>query len=135
CGCGGVHDCLPLHLRHRRRHVHLFPILKMPAETTTPIAKPPPTPMLASPATAAPVETRFVNAMRLSARCWLLVAAIVFLVEMATPPVWKKIERFDTGPDYRLPYTLSRDYWLYERRLGQIPQTNIVVIGDSVIWG
>lgn len=80
-------------------------------------------------------ETRFVNAVRLSARQWLAVAAIVAVVLLATPWVWKKVERFDPGPDYRIPYALSKDYWLYERRLDRITPTNIAVIGDSVIWG
>lgn len=81
------------------------------------------------------LETRFVNAMRLSPRQWLAVAIVVTFVLLATPWLWKKIERFDTGPDYRIPYPLSKDYWLYERRLEQITPTNIAVIGDSVIWG
>ena len=80
-------------------------------------------------------ETRFVNAMRLSARQWLIVAALLALVLPATPWWWKKVERFDTGPDYRIPYPLSKDYWLYQRRLERIRQTDIAVIGDSVIWG
>jgi len=80
-------------------------------------------------------ETRFVNAMRLSARQWLAVAAFVTVVLLATPWLWKKAERFDTSSDYRIPYPLSNDYWLYERRLGRITPTNIAVLGDSVIWG
>ncbi|MHB8521589.1 MAG: hypothetical protein ACYDH9_12640 [Limisphaerales bacterium] len=77
-----------------------------------------------------------VNEVRLSARQWGLAAAIVALIAILTPRVWTKIERFDTGRDYRIPYPLSRDYWLYERRLGQVadPQ-KIVVLGDSVVWG
>jgi len=87
--------------------------------------------------TALPVaaEIRFVNGMRLSAGHWLAAASIVAIVVLATPWLWRKVERFDTGPDYRIPYTLSKDYWLYEQRLRQITPTNIVVIGDSVIWG
>jgi hypothetical protein len=80
-------------------------------------------------------DTRFVNGMRLNARHWLAVAAIVASVLLATPWLWKKVERFDAGADYRIPYSLSKDYWLYERRLEQINPTNIAVIGDSVIWG
>lgn len=77
-----------------------------------------------------------VNEVRLSARQWGLATAIVALIVVLTPRVWTKIERFDTGRDYRIPYPLSRDYWLYERRLGQVadPQ-KIVVLGDSVVWG
>ncbi|HEY0549150.1 MAG TPA: hypothetical protein VGF13_06075, partial [Verrucomicrobiae bacterium] len=91
----------------------------------------------ATPATNAPaaLETRFVNAMRLNTRHWFAVAAIVAVVLLAAPRLWKKIERFDTAADYRIPYSLSKDYWLYERRLQRIPPTNIAVIGDSVIWG
>src|SRR5262245_60599749 len=93
---------------------------------TTPPGLPPP-PYLAA--------TRFVNAMRLTARQWLAVAAIVGVVLLATPWLWKKVERFETGPDYRVPYSLSKDYWLYERRLQRLAPTNVVVVGDSVIWG
>src|SRR5215218_10002889 len=87
------------------------------------------------PSIPAAAEIRFVNAMRLSARQWLAVAAIVATVLVATPMVWKRIERFETGPDYRIPYALSKDYWLYERRLERLTPTDIVVVGDSVIWG
>lgn len=77
----------------------------------------------------------FVNEVRLNARHWVVVFGILLLVVTLTPPLWKKLERFDTGPDYRIPYVLSKDYWLYQRRLERIAPTNIVVLGDSVIWG
>jgi hypothetical protein len=83
----------------------------------------------------AAVETRFVNGMRLVVRHWLAVALVVTTVLAGTPWLWKKIERFDTGPDYRIPYALSKDYWLYERGLQRMTPANIPVIGDSVIWG
>lgn len=77
-----------------------------------------------------------VNEMRLNARQWLSVLGVVGLVVLLTPRVWEKIERFDTGSDYRIPYNLSKDYWLYGRRLRQVAEPGtIVVIGDSVIWG
>jgi hypothetical protein len=99
----------------------------MANETTTA------TPMTAPPPVA--LETRFVNAMRLGTRQWLAVIIVVTFVLLATPWLWKKVEHFDAGPDYRIPYPLSKDYWLYERRLERITPTNIAVIGDSVIWG
>lgn len=76
------------------------------------------------------------NEVRLSARQWA--TAFVFLLAgtLLTPWLWKKVERFDTGPDYRLPYALSKDYWLYQRRLQRITDPSaIVVLGDSVVWG
>src|SRR5436190_8048112 len=84
---------------------------------------------------AVAVETRFVNAVRLDGRLWLAAAAIVAVVLLATPWAWKKVERFETGSDYRIPYALSKDYWLYERRLQRITPTNVLMIGDSVVWG
>ena len=84
--------------------------------------------------TAAP-EPPFVNEMRLNARHWTVAFGILAIVTLLTPPLWKKIERFEPSRDYRIPYPLSKDYWLYERRLHQITPTNIAVIGDSVIWG
>jgi hypothetical protein len=46
------------------------------------------------------------------------------------------VEKFDVGRDYRIPYTLSKDYWLYQRRLKETTtKDNILVLGDSVVWG
>lgn len=106
----------------------------MAAETTIATPTSPPTSRVAVPSPAA-LDTRFVNAMRLKGRCWLAVAAIVALLALLIPPIWKKAERFDAGPNYRVPYSLSRDYWLYERWLQRVSATNVVVIGDSVVWG
>ncbi len=76
------------------------------------------------------------NEVRLNARQWLISLALVLLVLLLVPRHWVKSERFDTGPDYRIPYDLSKDYWLYGRWLRQEadPQ-KIVLLGDSVVWG
>ncbi len=81
------------------------------------------------------METVFVNEMRLNARQWLVVGGIVLAFVLLAPRVWQAAERFDTGPDYRIPYSLSKDYWLYQRRLEELPASRAVLIGDSVIWG
>ncbi len=74
--------------------------------------------------------------MQLSLRQWAIVLAIVALMLVATPSLWKQIERFDTGADYRIPYQLSNDYWLFDWRLQKIADPDpIVVLGDSVVWG
>lgn len=76
------------------------------------------------------------NAMRLSLGQWATVLAIVALIAVATPRLWKRIERFDSGADYRIPCQLSNDYWLFDWRLQKIAgATPIVVLGDSVVWG
>ena len=81
-------------------------------------------------------ETRMVNEMRLDARQCALALALILLAVWLTPPLWKGVERFPTGPDYRIPYDLSKDYWLYERRLqDKIAPRDIVMLGDSVVWG
>ena len=85
--------------------------------------------------TTGTADTPFVNEMRLNARQWATVLGIVLVFVLLTPRLWKKLERFETGPDYRLPYALSKDYWLYERRAAQFTPTHIVVLGDSVMWG
>jgi hypothetical protein len=87
----------------------------------------------AAQATDAPFSS---NEVRLGIREWLFTLVIVVLVMLLTPPLWERIERFDTGPDYRLPYSLSKDYWLYGRRLRQVCDANhVIVLGDSVVWG
>ena len=81
-------------------------------------------------------ETTFVNEFRLNTRNWLLAIAIILVVVFLTPRIWVRIERFDAGQDYRIPYQLSRDYWLYQQRLTQkIDPNQILVLGDSVVWG
>ena len=76
------------------------------------------------------------NEVRLSVWQWLAVALALLLVAQSIPRLWEKLERFDTRPDYRIPYQLSKDYWLYGRRLRQVRDPNsVVVLGDSVIWG
>ena len=76
------------------------------------------------------------NGIRLSAYEWMFVGIVVLIVICFGPGLWGRIEKFDPEPDYRIPYQLSYDYWFYEyysRRAGG--QNDILVIGDSVIWG
>ena len=77
-----------------------------------------------------------VNEVRLNAWQWLATFLIVALVILLTPWLWERLERFETGPDYRIPYDLSKDYWLYGRRLRQVASPDkVIVLGDSVVWG
>jgi hypothetical protein len=84
-----------------------------------------------------PAEPPFgVNEVRLNAPQWLAMLAILWIITLLTPAIWKRIERFDTGPDYRLPYALSKDYWLYARRMEQAARPGrVILLGDSVVWG
>ena len=85
---------------------------------------------------AAVAATQIMNEMRLNGRQCALALGFILLAVFLTPRVWKSIERFDTGPDYRIPYDLSKDYWLYQRRLeDKINPRSIVMLGDSVVWG
>jgi len=76
------------------------------------------------------------NYVRLSAREWVIVIVIVSALFWFGPMVWELAEKFEPGPDYRLPYQLSNDYWLYKRYCRWACSWNkTLVIGDSVIWG
>src|ERR1035437_2301409 len=67
---------------------------------------------------------------------WAAALLIVAMVLLLTPWVWERCENFETGSDYRLPYQLSKDYWLYGRRVGQVVnQDKVLLLGDSVVWG
>jgi hypothetical protein len=89
-----------------------------------------------TPQTRALPDIPFVNEMRLNWRLWLATIALLAAVILLTPRVWKRVEKFDVGRDYRIPYTLSKDYWLYQRRLKETTtKDQILVLGDSVIWG
>jgi hypothetical protein len=73
--------------------------------------------------------------LNLTRRGWLASFLIVLLVVLLTPAVWKMMEKFATPPDYRIPYSLSKDYWLYQRRIDALKPGQIPVLGDSVVWG
>jgi hypothetical protein len=76
------------------------------------------------------------NEMRLNARQWIVSLGLTLLVLLVTPRLWPKVERFETAPDYRIPYELSNDYWLFGQRLRQVTDSRkIVLLGDSVVWG
>ncbi|MCF7764034.1 MAG: hypothetical protein K9N62_10210 [Verrucomicrobia bacterium] len=81
-------------------------------------------------------ETSFVNEMRLTLRQWLMTLGLVALVLGFTPSLWKRVERFETDANYRIPYSLSKDYWLYDRWLDRAADSEgVFVLGDSVVWG
>ncbi len=81
-------------------------------------------------------DTPFVNEMRLTLRQWLITLGLVGLVLGFTPSLWERLERFETDSNYRIPYSLSKDYWLYDRWLDRAGNSEgVFVVGDSVIWG
>src|SRR5262245_10043670 len=94
-------------------------------------------PTRAKPAAADEIDlTTFSNGIRLSAREWLGVGIFGLVLFLAAPALWKQAESFALEPDYRMPYDLSNDYWLYER-YAQLAgsQYDTLLVGDSVIWG
>jgi len=76
------------------------------------------------------------NCVRLSAREWLIIGIVFSALLCFGPKLWERIEQFDAGPDYRLPYELSSDYWLFNRYCRwATSKYETLVIGDSVVWG
>ncbi len=76
------------------------------------------------------------NALRLSVSQWLLTGALTVVLCAALPKLWALVEDFSPEQDYRLPYTLSDDYWLYRQYCQQSTATHeVMVVGDSVVWG
>jgi len=76
------------------------------------------------------------NALRLSPRQWIVAAILVGLLWCGIPAAWRQIEPLPAGPDFRVPYLLSDDYWTVERYFHQaVLRERTPLIGDSVIWG
>jgi hypothetical protein len=76
------------------------------------------------------------HALRLSGRDWAIVALALLALIGFGPVLWARVEAFAPGNDYRMPYELSSDYWLYGRYGRQFcSQEKILVVGDSVVWG
>jgi hypothetical protein len=78
----------------------------------------------------------FSNAVRLTGGQWIGVGLFAIALILGAAPLWERVEKFDLEPDYRMPYELSNDYWLYERysRLAALHHDTLV-FGDSVVWG
>jgi hypothetical protein len=76
------------------------------------------------------------NAIYLTGWQWVGVGIFTLAMILLAPSLWQRVEKFDLEPDYRMPYELSNDYWLYDRyaRLAAA-QYDTLVIGDSVVWG
>jgi hypothetical protein len=76
------------------------------------------------------------NAIRLSPREWGVAAAAIIACFVCVPRMWERLEPLNTGPDFRMPYKLSSDYWLYGRLCrSAVAAGKTLVIGDSVVWG
>jgi hypothetical protein len=76
------------------------------------------------------------NCVRLSLREWLIIGIVFSALLCFGPMFWERIEKFEPGPDYRLPYELSSDYWLYNRYCRwACSRYETLVVGDSVVWG
>lgn len=76
------------------------------------------------------------NCVRLSPSEWVIVAVILSSVFYLAPMLWERMEKFEPASDYRLPYDLSSDYWLYERYCRwACSKYDTIVVGDSVVWG
>jgi hypothetical protein len=76
------------------------------------------------------------NDVRLSPGEWLIAGIVLLALFWFIPAVWERIEPLDAGADYRIPYRLGNDYWLYSRYSGEAcRQQKTLVLGDSVVWG
>jgi hypothetical protein len=76
------------------------------------------------------------NSIRLSGREWAVIGIFCLGLFFAVPRLWRDVEKFQPGRDYRLPYQSSSDYWLYNRYCRWArARYDTLVVGDSVIWG
>ncbi len=76
------------------------------------------------------------NEVRLNGRQWIAVILLVGLVVGLLPSLWLSWERIPFSDRFRVPYELSKDYWLYEKYLEHMDgPDSVFVVGDSVVWG
>jgi hypothetical protein len=76
------------------------------------------------------------NAFRLTGRQWAVVGLFALALYVLIPAAWQRAEKLEMAPDYRIPFELSQDYWLWKRVAEQSAATHdTLMIGDSVIWG
>lgn len=76
------------------------------------------------------------NCIRLTGRQWLVAGLLVAGVAWLVPRFSTPYQLARTDPDFRIPYELSNDYWLYGRAFHRAAATGkTLLVGDSVIWG
>ncbi len=76
------------------------------------------------------------NEIRLSGRQWVIAAILTAALFYLVPVLWERVQQLELEADYRIPYSLGNDYWMYSRYCRQAcSQNETLVIGDSVIWG
>lgn len=75
------------------------------------------------------------NNIRLNACEWLMALGLFAVIILVTPPLWRSAEKIETHADYRVPFELSNDYWVFDRHTRRLPAEAIAVVGDSVVWG
>jgi hypothetical protein len=83
-----------------------------------------------------PEEPTTSNALQLTVRQWAGIAVFAAAVYLLVPAAWQRAEKLESGPEYRLPYELANDYWLWSRVAAQaVTDHDTVILGDSVVWG
>jgi hypothetical protein len=76
------------------------------------------------------------NAVRLSIREWSAVFLILLVIVLFSGEAWKQVESFEPSADYRIPFGLSEDYWLFSRFCEEMrEEEKTLVFGDSFVWG
>ena len=72
----------------------------------------------------------------LSLREWLVAGAIVAAALALAPILGARAEPVPDEVNYRIPYALADDYWLFDRWAGAEARAGATaVVGDSVVWG
>jgi len=75
------------------------------------------------------------NSIRLNGWEWIVGGTICLALFLVVPGLWAQFETFEPQPDYRVPYLLSSDYWLYNRYCRwACSRFDTLVVGESVIW-
>ena len=77
------------------------------------------------------------NNVRLSPREWIIALGIAAAILVGIPFAWKQIEPISIETNHRMPFSLSNNYWTYNRYCEKVStdRDTTLVVGDSVVWG
>lgn len=75
------------------------------------------------------------NPFKLNMKSLVIVFILVTILSFLLPAVWYGLESSPQQTNFRIPKNQSNDYWLFAKWCDEVKSDEIIILGDSAIWG